>query len=216
MVAAMLVSDYGVAGEIITVACPGNDPMRRARGSRDKTTNLLSVGAVVPRKGYDVLVAALSKIADLPWRLAIAGDCGRDAATTAALRSQIARSNLTHRITLAGAVSDAALAALYVGADVFVLPSRFEGYGMAFTEAIACGLPVIGTTSGAVPQTIPAGAGILVPPDDVAALADALRRVIEDAKLRMDFAAAAGRAAEQLPTWKAAARRIAAVLETVA
>ena len=84
------------------------------------------------------------------------------------------------------ALSAQQLASLYATSDLFVLPSRFEGYGMAFAEAIAHGLPVIGTTAGAIPQTVPAGAGILVQPDDVDALASALRRLIEGRFLVLD------------------------------
>src|SRR4029077_3796691 len=86
--------------------------------------------AVVPRKGYDVLIAALATLADLPWRLTIAGDRTRDPATVQELESDIARAGLTERITLAGAVPDERLDALYDGADLFVLPSRYEGYGL--------------------------------------------------------------------------------------
>src|SRR5262249_3539016 len=83
--------------------------------------------------------------------------------------------DLTDRITLAGAVSDDRLDALYDGADLFVLPSRYEGYGMAFAAAIARGLPVIGTDAGAIPEAVPAGAGIPVPPDNVPPVGAALR-----------------------------------------
>jgi glycosyltransferase involved in cell wall biosynthesis len=215
VVARMLIADYGVAAASVTVAPPGNDRVTYARGSGEDTLNLLSVGAIVPRKGYDVLVAALAAVSDLPWRLTIAGDDGRDSATAVQLRAQIAQAKLAQRIRMAGAVSDTALAALYAGADLFVLASRFEGYGMALAEAIAYGLPVIGTTSGALRETLPADAGLLVPPDDVVALAAALRRVIEDAALRQALAAEARRAARQLPTWEAAARDMARVIEAV-
>src|SRR6185503_6093571 len=123
---------------------------------------LLAVGSVVPRKGYDVLVAALATLADLPWRLTIVGDCTRDAAAAGGLRQAITGARLDDRVILAGAVPPAQLAAHYGAADVFVLPSRHEGYGMAFAEAIAHGLPVVGTTAGAIPETVPAGAGVLV------------------------------------------------------
>jgi glycosyltransferase involved in cell wall biosynthesis len=115
---------------------------------------------------------------------------------------------------LLGAVSAQQLASLYATSDVFVLPSRFEGYGMAFAEAIAHGLPVIGTTAGAIPQTVPAGAGILVGPDDVDALASALRRLIENPHEREQLAA--GARAATFPSWKEQAALFAGVLDRLA
>ena len=126
------------------------------------------------------------------------------------------RLTLDRRVTLEGAVAQPRLAELYDRADVFVLASRFEGYGMAFAQAIAHGVPVIGTTAGAIPDTVPPGAGILVPPDDVAALAAALRRVIADAGERARLSAAAWAAAERLPTWRASAEIFATAIEAVA
>ncbi len=117
---------------------------------------------------------------------------------------------------MTGAVSEAELAAFYRDADIFVLASRHEGYGMAFAEAIAHGLPVIGTKAGAIPETVPEGAGILVPPDDVAALTSALRAMIGDEALRTRCAAAAQRAAALLPRWEATARTILDVLTRIA
>ncbi|WP_146617925.1 glycosyltransferase family 4 protein, partial [Rhodoplanes serenus] len=154
-----------------------------------------AVGAVVPRKGYDVLVAALARLADLDWRLTIAGATDRDPATAAALVRQIVDLGLGDRVVVAGAVPDDRLAALYAASDVFVLASRFEGYGMAFSEAVAYGLPVVGTTAGAIPDTVPAGTGLLVPPDDPTALAAALRTLITDEATRTRIAAAARAAA---------------------
>jgi len=208
-----LAADYGVAPDRITVAVPGNDPRPLARGSRDGTIALLGVGAVVPRKAFDVLVAALAQLTDLPWRLTIAGDRTRSAAAVAALDDAIRTHDLGDRIDIAGAVPDARLDALYAAADLFVLPSRFEGYGIAFAEAIAHGLPVIGTTAGAIPETVPDGAGILVPPDDVAALAGALRRLVSDADARRRCAATARAAAAALPTWRQSAEIFARAIE---
>jgi glycosyltransferase involved in cell wall biosynthesis len=112
-----------------------------------------------------------------------------------------------------GAVSDARLAELYAGADVFALASRYEGYGMAFSEAIAHGLPMIGTTAGAIPETVPAGAGLLVAPDDIAAFAAALRRTIANPDERNRMAASARDAALKLPTWQASAKLFSDALE---
>jgi glycosyltransferase involved in cell wall biosynthesis len=170
----------------------------------------------VPRKGYDVLLAALAQVRDLSWRLTIVGARDRSPATAAEVDAAVAELDLAHRVNLAGVVSPERLAALYAEADVFVLPSRFEGYGMAFAEALAHGVPVIGTTAGAIPETVPAGAGILVAPDDVAALATALRLLITNGEERLRLAACARAAATQLPTWPQSARLFSRVLEAVA
>lgn len=207
----LLTRDYDVAREAITVAPPGTD--RMARGQRDPNAevHLLAVGAVVPRKGYDVLVAALAKLRDLPWRLTIVGALDRDPETAAQLLAAVACSELGERVHVAGAVTTERLAELYDHADVFVLASRFEGYGMAFAEAMAHGLPVVGTTAGAVPETVGKGAGLLVPPDDPDALADALRRLIAAPDLRSRLATAAR--AVMLPTWQQSAELFSQAIE---
>jgi glycosyltransferase involved in cell wall biosynthesis len=214
--ARLVAADYGVPEQRITVARPGSDGVSPAPGSRDGVVRLLSVGAVVPRKGFDVLVAALGELTDLPWRLSIAGDRTRDREAAARLNADITRYALDDRIAALGAVSPQRLAALYAEADVFVLASRFEGYGMAYAEAIAHGLPIIGAAAGAVPDTVPPDAGLLVAPGDIPAFASALRRVIGDADLRRRFAAAARAAAMRLPTWRQSAEIFAVVLETLA
>ncbi|WP_424595090.1 glycosyltransferase family 4 protein [Bradyrhizobium sp.] len=187
-----------------------------AQSREDGALRLLSVGAVVPRKGFDVLVAALATLTDLPWRLTIAGDRSRDRDAAAQLDADIARHQLGKRIAALGAVSPRRLAALYAEADVFVLASHFEGYGMAYAEAIAHGLPVIGTNAGAIPDTLPPDASVLVAAGDVPALAQALRRVIGEADLRRGLAAAARIAAPKLPTWRHSAEIFACALETLA
>jgi glycosyltransferase involved in cell wall biosynthesis len=208
-----LIADYGVPAEHITVARPGTDPVAPAVGSRDGVVRLLAVGSVVPGKGYDVLIAALTTLTDLPWQLTIAGDTGRDRATAAKIEDDIARFKLTDRIALLGAVAPARLAELYRAADLFVLASRFESYGMAYAEAIAYGLPTIGTTAGAIPETLPGESAILVKPDDAAALADALRRLIADSNERQKIASAARAAAVHLPIWRDSAILFAGAIE---
>ena len=209
-----LIADYDVPPAKLSTAPPGTDKTDPARGSGGAgPLALLAVGALVPRKGYDVLIAALATLADLPWRLTIAGDRTRDSATVQRLEADIARLALSVRVTLAGAVADEQLDALYDGADLFVLPSRYEGYGMGFAAAIARGLPVIGTDAGAIPETVPADASILVAPDNVPALAAALCRLITDAQERGRLAAAARVAAAQLPTWAESAVLFARALE---
>ena len=134
----------------------------------------------------------------------------------AKLQDSITRHRLTGRIETLGAVSSSRLAKLFADADLFVLASRFEGYGMAYVEALSYGLPVIGTNAGAIPDTIPQGAGVLVPPDDHAALAAALRGVIVDTEQRRRLSEAALLAARTLPTWRESAAIFATALDRLA
>jgi glycosyltransferase involved in cell wall biosynthesis len=210
-----LVADYGVPDERITAAPPGTDPAKRARGGNGASVSLLAVGSLVPRKGYDVLLAALATLRELPWRLTIVGE-RRDTATADRIEAEIAALGFSDRVTLVGGVKPDSLSALYDESDVFVLASRHEGYGMAFAEATAHGLPVIGTTAGAIPDTVPAQAGILIPPDDISALATALRRLISDSAERARLAAGAWEAAKGLPTWQDSAKRFAQAIEAAA
>ena len=210
-----LVAHYGVISELVVVAPPGVDRAPMARGSSNSVVQLLSIGAVVPGKGFDLLVRALATLSELPWRLWIVGDRTRDVGTVAALDDAIARFGLAERIKMFGSVGRRRLEEFFDGADLFVLASRYESYGMAYTEAIAHGLPIIGTTAGAIPETIPAGAGLLVPPDDQDALAFALRCLIEGPEERLKIAAGARRAICQLPNWVDAARAFARSLDTL-
>jgi glycosyltransferase involved in cell wall biosynthesis len=208
-------ADYRVPSQRISVVRPGNDPVPAARGSHDAVVRLLSIGSVVPDKGYDLLIAALATLADLPWRLTIAGDRTRNPAAAARLDADIAARDLDNRVALLGAVPPERIVELFLASDMFVLASRFEGYGMALAEAIAHGLPVVSTRAGAIPDTIPADTGLLVPPNDVTALAQALRRLICDHAERRRFAMNASAAAAHLPTWQDSARLFAGAIETV-
>jgi len=214
----LLVSDYEVPADIITVIRPGTDPVapRSIAKAIDATVNLLAVGAVVPRKGYDVLIEALAQLTDLDWQLVIAGDCSRDRETAGALATRLVLRRLGARVLMRGAISEAELAKLYREADVFVLASRHEGYGMAFAEAINYGLPVVGAKAGAIVETVPAGAGILVPPDNVVGLASALRSMIGNPALRARCAAVSGQAAASLPRWEAAGNAFLSLLRAFA
>jgi glycosyltransferase involved in cell wall biosynthesis len=214
--ARLLVADYAVSAERLSIVRPGTDRVAARPRAGGPVVDLLAVGSVVPRKGYDMLVAALARIPALAWRLVIVGDRERSPDTVRRLDAEIARLALAGRITFVGAVAPRRLAELYAAADLFVLPSRFEGYGMAYAEAIAHGVPVVGTQAGAIPDTVPAGAGVLVPPDDVDALADILRRLIEEPCERERLAAGARAAATTFPSWQESARLFARVLEQVA
>ncbi len=203
---------FDIGAESITVALPGTAPAPRAKGSADDTVHLLCVATLTPRKGHDVLIAALSWLDDVPWRLTCIGSGARDPETATALKTQIAMLDLGPRVALVGEKSGAGLDLDYAAADVFVLASRDEGYGMAFAEALARGLPIVACAVGAVPDTVPRDAGLLVPVDDVAAIAQALRRLITDRSLRKTMSDAAWAAGQRLPSWDATAAKIAEAL----
>jgi glycosyltransferase involved in cell wall biosynthesis len=213
--ARIVIADYHVPAERVSVVRPGNDPVPPAPGSNDGVVRLLSVGSVVPGKGYDLLIAALATLADMPWRLTIAGDRTRNPDTAAQLDADIEAYDLGDRVAVLGAVPPERIVELYLASDIFVLASRFEGYGMALAEAIAHGLPVVSTRVGAIPDTVPAKAGLLVPPDDTPALTHALRSLIGEPPERWRLAANARAAATRLPTWQDSARLFAGAIETV-
>lgn len=209
--ARLLVEAFGVTAQHIVVAEPGTDPAPAARGSGG-VPHLLAVGAVVPRKGYDVLVAALAGLAERDWTASIVGSLDRAPQTAAALAAQIEACGLTHRIRLVGMLDDAALARAYDTADIFVLASRYEGYGMVLAEAMARGLPIVATAAGAAAETVPPGAGLLVAPDDAVALRVALNRLLADAGLRQNLAAGARTAGAALPRWETSVVRVAGAI----
>lgn len=211
----LLVTDFAVPAEKITVAEPGVDPAERATGSDGETVELLAVGSLVPRKGYDVLIAALEGLADKPWRLTVVGADDRAPATTAALKAQIAAAGLSERIRLAGAFGQAELDAAYAKADLFVMPSLFEGYGMVLTEALARGVPILCTTGCAAAETVPDTAALKVSPGDVPAFRAGLARLIDDAEERRHRADAAWQAAGTLPRWRGTATIVAEVCAKV-
>lgn len=211
----LLLERYGVAEGKITVLLPGIDRPAPVAAVRDDPPLILSVGLLHPRKGHDVLVAALARITDLDWQAVIAGT-PLDAAHVADLTRRVADPALAGRVRLAGAVSDAERDALYARAGLFALATRYEGYGIVFNEALVHGLPIISCRTGAVPDTVPAGAGLLVEPDAVDGLADALRAVLTDHDRRAAMARAARAAGAALPSWTDTARLAAQALKMAA
>lgn len=215
LTARTLVADYAVPSDRIRVAKPGCDPAPERSAPRPvgPIVHLLAAGTVTPRKGHDLLVEALARIADLPWRLTLAGSLDRAPDCASALMRAIAGHGLAERITLMGEVAD--MTPLYAAADIFVLASRYEGYGMVFAEALCHGLPIVATNAGAIPEVVPAAAGILVPPDDPEAVAAALAGLITEPEWRAQLSAGAAEASRNLWSWDRTADAIAAALDRV-
>lgn len=211
-----LVSHHGLAPERVHVAAPGADIAPVAAGT-DGVSHLLCVAAVTPRKGQHRLVEALAAVRDLPWRCTLVGGLTQDPEYVAHLRTLIERHGLTDRLRLAGPRSGAGLDAAYAAADLLVLTSYAETYGMAVTEALARGIPVVATDVGGLPEAVgraPDGGmpGILVPPEDPAALAAELRGWFGEADVRRRLKAAARGRRAALDGWATTARSLAGVL----
>ena len=212
---AKVVKDFGVTEDRLSVVMPGTEVLARAPKVATTMTELLSVGTITHRKGFDVLINALALLKSLSWHLTIVGDMTRDDECARKVVQLIHQHQLQSRITITGVLSEADLADRYAGSDVFVLASRFEGYGMAYTEAMAHGLPIIGTTAGAIADTVTHQAGMLVAPDDVVALTKALKTMLNEPKTRENYAKEAKKTASLLPSWQDSATLFAEVIRAI-
>tara|TARA_Y100000588_G_scaffold387164_1_gene484329 strand:- start:309 stop:1397 length:1089 start_codon:yes stop_codon:yes gene_type:complete len=171
----------GVNHDCVRVVLPGTDPAPQAEGVFSTgAPQILCLASVTPRKGQDVLVHALTQLNNLSWSCICAGSLSRDPFFVAHVEELVFRSNLADRIVFPGECDSIKVNALYAASAVFVLPSYSEGYGMVLTEAMARGLPIISTTGGAIPHTVPSDAALLVSAGDQDALAQALKRVLDD------------------------------------
>jgi glycosyltransferase involved in cell wall biosynthesis len=211
---------YSLAGDRVHVAEPGVEAAELASGTAAGAA-LLSVAAVIPGKGHDVLLDALASLASRHWQCRCVGTVERDPAFVASLRRRAAEAGMNGRVRFTGAQPEDELARSYGMADLLVLPSRSETYGMVVTEALARGLPVVATDVGGVAEALGHGAdgtrpGLLVPADDPAALGDALGSWLEDADLRRRLRLAARERRQALAGWSQTTGVVADVLENAA
>jgi glycosyltransferase involved in cell wall biosynthesis len=217
--------ELGVDAARVRTAPPGTDRAPRATGPPPGAPpQLVCVAAVIPGKRQDLLVRALARLRDLAWTCVVAGSLTRDVAYADSVRAAARQAGLADRIAFSGELDRDALGKLYLASSVFVLPSAFETYGLVLVEAMARGLPIVATRVGAIPDTVPAEAGILVPSGDDAALAGALRTLLEDTpgepssarRRRQQLGAAGRRHAADLPDWEQAATGLERVLAELA
>jgi glycosyltransferase involved in cell wall biosynthesis len=211
-----LVSHHGLAPERVHVAAPGADIAPLASGT-DGVSRLLCVAAVTPRKGQHRLVEALATVTELRWSCVLVGSLDQEPEYVDHLRTLIAKFGLEDRFHLAGPQAGAELDASYAAADLMVLTSYAETYGMAVTEALARGIPVLASDVGGLPEAVgraPDGGvpGILVPPENPAAIAAELRGWFGEADVRRRLKAAARGRRAALDGWATTARSLAHVL----
>jgi len=211
---------YSLPADRVHVAEPGVDPAELAPGT-ETAGAFLSVAAVIPGKGHDVLLDALAPLAGLRWQCECVGSLERDPAFVERLRRRLLDSGMGGRVRFSGPQAEADLASSYAAADVLVLPSRAETYGMVIAEALARGLPVVAAEVGGVPEALGHGVGgtrpgLLVPPGDPAALRDALRTWLEDAGLRRRLRSAARERRASLADWSTTTAAVAELLQGAA
>jgi glycosyltransferase involved in cell wall biosynthesis len=211
---------YPLPGDRVHVAEPGVDAAPLSPGTTTGEA-LLCVGAVIPGKGHDVLLDALATMTDLSWDCLCVGSVDRDPAFAESLRRRVSDDGLGDRMRFAGPRSGADFDRSYASADLLVLPSRAEAYGMVVTEALARGLPVVATDVGGVAEALGHGAGgirpgLLVPPGDPVALAAGLRTWLGDAEARLTWRRAARARRGSLPKWSTTTSVLAGVLAEAA
>jgi glycosyltransferase involved in cell wall biosynthesis len=196
---------YPLAADRVHVAEPAVDAAGLATGTAAGGA-LICVAAVTSDKGHDVLLDALATTTDLSWQCVCVGSLDRDPAFVEGLRRRSSQAGLDDRVSFAGPRTGADLDRSYAAADLMVLASRAESYGMVVTEALARGLPVVAADVGGLTEALGHGAdgirpGLLVPPGDPAALGAALRAWLGDAELRGRLRRAARERRESLSGW---------------
>ncbi len=218
-----LLAGYDIPRERILLVEPGTDRDsgpdstilaggRTARYRADAATRLLCVATLNPGKGHEILMRSLALLPNRDWHLTCVGSLTRHPSTAGQILALVGVLGLERRVLFLGELDATHLAQEYDRADVFVLPTLRETYGMAVAEAIAHELPVVSTTTGAIPELVGDEAGLLLPPGDTEAFTAALGRVLDDPDLRQRMASASARARLRLPSWEQAVETMAAAL----
>jgi glycosyltransferase involved in cell wall biosynthesis len=196
-----LLCNAGVNPARIRIAEPGTEHFPRKRHYKPVPSQLLCIANYSAIKAQDVLIRALFSLRDRDWTLHLFGNMDSDKEYAAAIRTLIQQLEMEQRIIMHGIVKRHELSEVFLAADLFVMPSLFESFGMALTESLAHGIPVVTTTAGNIPYTIPAGMGLLTEPANEEQLADAIRSLFDDVAKYSTLCAAASRYYLQIRSW---------------
>ncbi|MDJ0613083.1 MAG: glycosyltransferase family 4 protein [Rhizobiaceae bacterium] len=197
----------------IKTVLPGVERGKIAHPYQSGPINLLCIGSLIERKGHHFLIEALTQLKHLDWKLDCYGMLDEQSDLYRQTMQQIDDHDLAERITFHGSVSDDQISQAYQESHIFVLPSLFEGYGMAYAEAIVHGLPVIGTNAGAIPDTVPPTCGLLAEPGDVSSLKRAIQTLLTNDEALAQYRHGAIEAEKHFPTWKTSAKKFMQILE---
>lgn len=209
-----------IPGAAIAVVYPGYDlPLTDTRApepreARDRTAlKLLTVANITPLKGLDTLIEALQRLREPAVSLEIIGDEQCDPRYSRRLKARVARSGLENRVRFHGRLPPTRLASFYADADIFVLPSHCEAFGIVVAEAMAFGLPIVATRCGGIPELVTDGEnGFLVPPNDGESLARAIQTLTADPALRARYGRRSSEKARNLNTWAECGKQISALI----
>lgn len=207
-------SDYQVPEPRLQVILPGTEHQKPASRGKEGCCNLLAVATLTPRKNQLQLLEALALLQPVDnWKLTLAGSDQRDKAYASEVLEGVRKLGIEDRVVVTGELDPVELDRCYQEADVFVLPSLMEGYGMVFAEALARGLPIVAPKSAGIVETLPGNCGLFVEPGDLADLRQALGRILSDEDYLSSLRRGALEAREALPRWDKAIDRFLRLLE---
>lgn len=199
------------------VAYPGKDHFSggiseseiEERARQPGSLCLVFLGNLIPRKGLHWLLAALSRLRDMPFRLDVVGDESRDPAYARQIRELVERHSLQERVQFWGAVDENALQEILRRSHLLVVPSTYEGFGIAYLDGMRYGLAILASTSGGAGELVTEGVeGYLIQPGDVSTLANRLQELHRDRMRLTQMGIAARKRFEQHPTWSESAAKI--------
>lgn len=206
------------------VAHPGGDRLTNsiaddeivARASEPGVLRLIFLGNLTPRKGFHVLVDALQLLPKDAWQLTVVGRLDLDHAYTRLVHRQVNRARLEESIDFMGPLGKEDLPKYLARSHAMVVPSSYEGFGIAYLEGMGFGLPAIASTAGAAKEIIEHGVnGFLMPPGDAKALAGFIRQLWLDRELLAAMSLAARRRFTANPTWEETVSRIRNFLQSL-
>ncbi|NHN57606.1 MULTISPECIES: glycosyltransferase family 4 protein [Halorussus] len=186
-----------------------------ARAERE-SLRICFVGNLVPRKGLHVLLDGLARVPG-DWHLSVVGSESADSEYARETRQCARNLGIADGVRFEGRLPDDALADRLAESHLLAVPSRVEGYGVAYLEGMAFGLPALATTAGGAPELVTHGEdGFLVPPGDAAAVAEAVETVLVDRERLREMGIAARRRFERHPSWDESMGKARRFLEAVA
>jgi glycosyltransferase involved in cell wall biosynthesis len=195
---------------------PAIDAETIADRARNEPLEVVFLGSVIERKNLDTLIEGLARLPNERWRLRVVGDTGVEPAYAGRVSRAISRLGVGDRVSLLGALPDAALADVLAGSHLLAIPSTHEGFGIAYLEGMAFGLPALATTAGGASEIVTHGeTGYLCSPGDIGGVTCRVRALANDREALAGMGIAARERYEAHPTWAESATRIGEFLDRV-